>query len=194
MYSPLKPVLFATIACACTAATSAASQPPPKPTTSPAPRFVIPTNGRIGFQDGKAFYAVRMSADAFRQRFGEPDQKMLAADGRTVAYYNYFAVGLQVAIRRGECWYYTFHTVAVTYPRSGQVWKAGNIATDSGIHAGMSFQEATRITPPSEILDSGNNQAALYRWGGIYWEKGQLNGFTITDIARNRREGKPSVR
>ena len=193
MYSPLNPALRAIVAFACVTVSLAASEPA-KPTTTPASRFVIPTAGAIGFKDGNSFYPVRMTADGFRRQFGEPDQKMLAADGRTVAYYNYFAAGLQVAIRHGECWSYTFHAIPVTYPRSGQAWKAASIATDSGIHAGISFEEATRITPPREVRDSGTGQSALYRWGGIYWEKGQLTGFTITDLDRNRREGKPSLR
>ena len=193
MHSSLQPALFGIVAFACMTLPSAASEPP-GPTTAPASRFVIPTAGPIGFKDGDSFYPIRMTADGFRRQFGEPDQKMLAADGRTVAYYNYFAAGLQVAIRHGECWSYSFHAVPVSYPRSGQVWKAASIATDSGIHTGMSFEEATRITPPREVQDSGTGQTAVYRWGAAYWQKGQLDGFTITDLDRNRREGKPSLR
>lgn len=164
------------------------SQASKQPTTAPDTRFVIPTVAKIGFLDGEVFYPVRMKADAFRQRFGEPDQKLMTADGKTVSYYNYFSLGLQVAIRRGECWGYSFYLVPPFHRPSGPQWKPADIATDSGIRAGMSFEEATRITPPTEKHDSGGSRSAIYPWGAITWQKGQLTGFTITNIYLNRRD------
>ena len=184
-------VAVAIVIFASTAALSQVSHHSTQPTTSPGHRFIVPTKGNIGFKYADRFYPVRMNADAFRAQFGEPDQKMMSSDGRTVTYFNYFARGLQVAIRRGECWSYSFHAVPITYPRSGQTWKAADIATDNGIHAGMTFDEATKLSPPREKQASGDTVSATYSWGAIYFEKGLLTGFLITDIDRNRAEGPP---